>query len=105
MTEEGELLTKGEALARLLWRKALGWVEKTRDDEGNESELIHKPEAWAINLVYERMEGKTPQAVTEQDESRVKAVDKVRELAVARINDLASAALEKSGPPPFKKKG
>lgn len=105
MTVEGDLVTKGEAIARLLIQKALGWEEKTKDDEGKELLVYHKPEAWAIQLVYDRVEGKTPQAVTE-DDVRIKAAERVRELAKQRLNGLTDEVLlvKGSGPPKFKGK-
>lgn len=101
---EDGVITKGEALARLLWRKALGYTETTTDEEGNEKEVWHKPEAWAIQLLYDRMEGKTPAAAPEEDDRKTKVADQVRQLAVARLNDLAVTAqsgddLKKKGPP------
>ena len=109
-SEEDGAITKGEAMARLLWRKALGYTETTVDDEGNEKEVYHKPEAWAIQLVYERIEGKTPQAMEEDRGDKPKAKDHVRELAQSRLNDLAAKAgaatggdLKKKGPPKRKK--
>lgn len=104
IADDGTFVTKGEALADLLWQKALGYEEKTLDDEGNEKIVKHDPAAWAIQLVYDRMEGKTPQAVTE-DDTRIKAAEAVREMAKNRINDLAAKhAPVKPGPPSLKKK-
>lgn len=104
MTAEGDLLTKGEALARLLFQKALGFSEEIVDDEGFRSVLLHKPEPWAIQLIYDRIEGKTPQAITE-DESRIKAADKVRALVAQRLNSVTDSLVSQiKGPPPFKKK-
>ena len=98
-SEEDGVITKGEALARLLWTKALGSVEMKVDDEGNEVEVYHKPESWALQLRYDRMEGKTPQAVPE-DEGRVTAAEKVRDLHRQRLNSLIPAAdLKSQGPP------
>jgi len=104
-SEADGVITKGEALARLLWQKALGSTEQTEDDEGNPKQVFHKPESWAIQLLYDRMEGKTPQAVPE-DEDRIKAADRVRELAAGRLNNLAEEAvgtsatnLKQQGPP------
>jgi hypothetical protein len=91
MMDDGSVLTRGEALALLLWRKALGYTEKRVDDEGTETEVYHEPASWAIQLVYERMEGRTPQAITE-DEQRIKAADRVRDLAKSRLNSLAQKA-------------
>jgi len=104
-SEEDGMLTKGECLAMLLWRKALGYTEKVVDDEGNEKEIFHKPEAWAIQLVYDRMEGKVPQAVTDDETRSVKVKDEVSELAKSRLNAIAaeSEALKKKGPPKRKR--
>jgi len=103
-SEEDGVITKGEALAKLLWKKALGYKEKTVDDEGNEKEVYHPPASWAIQLVYDRMEGKTPQAITE-DDTRISAADRVRDLAKARLNSLASKAATVPPPPPTHRKG
>jgi len=109
-SEADGVITKGEALARLLWRKALGYTEETVTDEGERKEVFHKPESWAIQLLYDRMEGKTPQAVPE-DEDRIKAADRVRELAAGRLNSLAQEAvgasaenLKQQGPPKKRKR-
>lgn len=103
MTAEGDVLTKGQALARLLFQKALGYTEKKIDDEGKESLVVHKPEAWAIQLIYDRIEGKIPQAVVE-DETRVKAAERVRELATQRINAVTSSLLAFDRKPPSYRK-
>lgn len=89
MTAEGDVLTRGEALALLLWRKALGYVERKVDDEGNETEVVHEPAAWAMQLVYDRLEGRTPQSPPEE-EGRIKVADQVRDLARDRLNKLAT---------------
>lgn len=98
-TEEDGVITRGEALARLLFRKALGYVERTVDDEGEERVVHHRPESWAIQLIYDRLEGKTPQAVPE-DAGRVSAAEQVRELAKQRINALVGSVADESPKPP-----
>lgn len=103
MLEEGTVITRGEALARLLWQKALGYVERKIDDEGVAKEVVHEPASWAIQMVYERMEGRTPQSLTE-DATKIKAADRVSELAKTRINQLTAKATNDKGPPPFKAK-
>jgi len=95
---DGRIITRGEALARLLFRKALGYSEEIVDDEGNKTVKEHRPEAWAIQLIWDRVEGKTPQAITE-DTRRIKAVEKVRELAKARLNAVATGD-DPGGKPP-----
>jgi len=91
-------LSRGEALAKLLFNKALGWTEAVLDDEGRETRVTHKPESWAIQLIYDRLEGKTPQAAPE-DEGRMTALDHVRDLAKVRLNSLVPAV---GGPPEYK---
>jgi hypothetical protein len=66
-----------------------------RDDSGNLAEVVHPPVAWAMQYLYERQEGKAPMAVPD-DDNRVKAAEKVRELAKDRLNKMASAVV---GPP------
>lgn len=92
ISDDGTMLTKAEVLARLLWRKALGWTEqrRTKDDV---VEIIHQPESWAINLVYDRLEGRVPQQLT--DESEIPTVaERVGDLAKARMNKLAQAVVD-----------
>lgn len=96
--EGGELLTKGQVLAKLVFDKALGYEEKRKDDEGKEETIYHKPEAWAITLIWERMEGRAPQAVPD-DKKTLTATVKINELAKQRINSLSDAALAIPGLP------
>jgi len=99
---DGTPITRYEKLAKLIWDQALGYTEKVRDDEGNLKEIVHKPVAWAQQYVFERLEGKAIMAVAEED-GRIKAAEKVRDLAKDRINKLAGKmAGVKSGPPRYK---
>lgn len=103
---EGTPVTREEALAQLLWNMALGYTEKVLDNEGHWQQVIHKPVSWAMQYVYDRREGKVPQAIGE-DEGRIKASDKVRELAKSRLNALALAAAgpaKSKGPPSYRPK-
>lgn len=102
--DQGNPITREEALARLLWNMALGYVEKVRNNEGNWEEVAHKPVAWAMQAVWDRREGKVPLAIGE-DDNRIKASDRVRELAKDRLNALARTAAgpeKKKGPPSYK---
>lgn len=100
MDPDGTMVTRGEALASLLWNKALGYKEQFIDDDGDKAEIIHPPEAWALQLVYDRLEGKTPVAIQE-DSGKIKAKDKVGDLAKKQLNALAAAGpdLKSKGPP------
>lgn len=107
-TEADGAITKGEALARLLIKKALGYTEEKVDEEGKLTKVEHRPEAWAIQMIYNRVEGKEPQALSQDDEGRrVKAADQVRDLAKSRLNELAAATAgvqTAKGPPKWSPK-
>jgi hypothetical protein len=93
--DDGTPVTREQMLAQMIWRQALGWVEKVRDDDGNLQEVRHPPVAWCQQFLFERTEGKAPQA-TQDERTGLKAADKVRELSKQRINTLSSIA---KGPP------
>lgn len=97
--DAGNPISKEEALARLLWDFALGFTEETRDDEGTLKKVKHKPAPWAMQYIYDRKEGRTAPTIME-DEGRIRAADKVRDLAKNRANQLAAAA---AGPVPATK--
>jgi hypothetical protein len=104
LNDGGDSMTKDEALAELLWKMALGYTEKVRDEEGNQREVVHQPVAWAMQYLYERKEGKAVASV-EAEDGRMKAAEKVRELAKDRLNKLANAkAGVPKGPPKYKPK-
>lgn len=96
----GDVVTREMALARLIWNYALGWEEMTRDDLGNPKRVVHPPVAWAMQYLFERIEGKAPIATAEQT-SGLRAVDKVRQLAKDRLNSWATS--EVKGPPAYRK--
>lgn len=100
VTDDGTPVTREQALADLIWKQALGWEEVTRDSNGTVRKVPHPPVAWAQQYLFERMEGKAPQASGE-DSGGIKAADKVRDLAKDRLNKLARVAV---GPPPTKRK-
>ena len=93
--DDGTVVTKADALARLIWAKALGWVQTTTDDHGNRIRKDYPPEAWAMQYIFERIEGKSA-PVIQEPEIGVRASDKVRQLAKDRLNKLANVA---AGPP------
>lgn len=99
---DGTPITKEQALADLIWKQALGWEEVLRDENGSLTKKVHTPVAWAQQFLWERMEGKAPVAIAE-NEGGMKAADKVRSLAKDRVNALAAkAAIGK--PPSYKPK-
>ena len=99
--DNGDPITREQALSLLIWQQALGWEEKVRDEHGSLQVVKHPPVAWAQQFLWERMEGKAPVAQAEA-EGHVKAKDKVDALARNRLN--AMAGKTPSGPPPHKPK-
>ena len=93
--KDGEMVMKTncERLAEILADRALGWDEEVEIADKKvpggvkRKQVKHPPEKWAIVMVYERMEGKTPTAVADET-SGIKVADKVSELAVDAINRL-----------------
>lgn len=94
--KEAVLITKGEALAELLMNRALGWIEEVIEESGISGKtitrkVIHSPERWAIELIYDRTEGKSPQALPD-DKGGLTATDRVSELARKKVNQLTEEA-------------
>jgi len=98
-TPEGDVITRSQKLAEILWKKALGHTEAVPDRKtGKIEERYNPPEAWAMTMIYERLEGRVANATVE-DGGKVSVTDKVSELALERANKLAAAAV---GKPPVK---
>lgn len=90
---EGEgqelLITKAEALCRIIWRDAIGWTEITGDGK----HTIHKPDKTMIQLIYERMEGK-PGTADEHKRKDTNISDKISEIAKNRVNKMVNNGQE-----------
>jgi len=89
---ETQVITRVEALAELVWKRALGWIE----DLGGGKKTYHKPEPWAIQLIYERIEGRVPQVIP-SEKSGATIADRVGDLGKQRINSQARAAVALPG--------
>jgi len=76
------VVTKAEALARIVWRGALGYIEI---DDGKR--IVHQPDKGFIHLIYDRIEGKVGTA-DETRKQEVKIPDRISEIAKARANKL-----------------
>lgn len=94
LNEHGDPQTKGEALARLIWREALGWTEDKRNEDGNLVKVVHPPSMAMQEKLLDRLDGKIPM-VAETAGGGIKAADKVRDLAKGRLNDMARKAMKK----------
>jgi hypothetical protein len=93
--DAGDPVTKAAALAALVWKHALGFEQPNPDKKGTTKV---PPATWAIELLYNRIEGKIPLAVVE-DQGR-SLTDKVSDLGKARINAAAKASVEEDDDAP-----
>ena len=84
--DEGRSLTKIEVLARLVWDKSLGYIEKV-PETGEETR--HSPDKFFISMLWDRLEGKVPTIGKESEEGKSKLSDKIGEQQKKRLNQLA----------------
>lgn len=101
---DGTPIMRHQKLAKLLMDMALGYTVKERNEEGNWREVYHKPVAWAIQYVFERLEGRLPMQAAVEDGTRRRASETVRELAKERLNGIAAKVVAPKGPPSYKPK-
>ena len=85
VTGEDRIASKAEALARLMWRDALGYSKMVKGKSG-EVETIVAPVRAAANIIFDRTEGRVPNSTVEGSE-KLTAADKVTEQGAKRIAD------------------
>lgn len=98
--EDAVMLTKAEVLARYMWKVALGYQEdediyKNGVKVGMKP-VIHKPDKWAIDRIYDRMEGRVGAADLKGDSDKALLADKVSGLGAKRVNQIAKQSSLKS---------
>jgi len=88
--EAPKIMTKIEALARTVWRKALGYEYK--DTIGGKKVLKTKlPDKDMIQLIWDRHEGRVATA-SDPGTEKTSLPDKVAEVQKLRLNSLAQNA-------------
>ena len=80
---EDRMATKAEALARLIWKKALGYTEQ-RIEKGELTDYYHHSDKYLMGLLFDRIEGKAPATRGEGDE-KITVAERVSEEAKKRI--------------------
>jgi len=88
------MVTKAEALARYMWKKALGYTEIKVDDDGKTETITHLPDKWAIDRLWDRIEGRVPTTGPEKKEKR-SVSDRVSEQNARRLNTVADNSAKK----------
>ncbi len=82
---EDRMASKAEAMARLIWKQALGYIELSAPDPSLPPiEIIHRPDQKMLALLYDRMEGRAATA-TEDETLRPSTAQKISEQGVRRI--------------------
>lgn len=81
---DDRMITKAEAIARLIWRKALGYSEKKINSKGVEVVENHPPDRTMINLLLDRIEGRAPMS-TDMGKKKRSIADRVGEQGKSRI--------------------
>ncbi len=82
------MVTKAEALARLMFKLALGWEE---DDVKTGKTKIHNPSAGMIALIWDRIEGRSVPLAGDDRQKRT-LPKKVSEESKRRLNELATGS-------------
>lgn len=91
--EEAVMVTKAEAIARLMWKAALGYSED-EDIYKNGVKVgvrpvIRKPDKTFIGMIWDRMEGRAPTMDAKGGGDKAKLADKVSNLGAKRVNQIA----------------
>ena len=89
-TPDGMMLTKAQVLASRIWEYALG---KTYVDTIDGKRHTIKPQQWAIQLIFERMEGRVPNAIDDGGET-AELAERLSELTTNSINEIAERNAE-----------
>lgn len=84
--DEGNPLTRLEALALLIWKKALGFKEI---DPKTGTETIHSPDRGFVAMIYDRLDGKMAPAIADTGRKKATLSDRVAEQSKRRLNQMA----------------
>ena len=96
--EEAVMLTKAEAIARYIFKLALGYEESVDvfDKAGKKTGIrpeVHRPDKWAIGVIWDRMEGRVGAADLKAGSDKAKLHDKVSEQGKKRLGQIAKSSL------------
>jgi len=87
-------ITKDEALAREVWKRALGCEEEIKNEDGTATHRVFAPDPKAQQFIFERREGKI---VILPDEGSITLLEKISELTKTRLNKIAEDIAENDG--------
>lgn len=84
-------ITRDEALARQIWRRALGYEEETKNTDGSVMHRVHAPDPKMQQFIIERREGKVVQP---PDEKSITLLERISELAKQQLNAAAEQVVD-----------
>lgn len=92
---DAHMITKAEALARFMWKAALGYKEEIKivNKETGEITLQEKivfPDKAYVTLLYDRLEGRVPTVEVKAIDDKPSVADKVTQEGKNRLNNLAN---------------
>lgn len=95
--EEAVMLTKAEAIARHIFKLALGYEEEidVLDKAGKKigiKPVRHQPDKWAIGVIWDRMEGRVGQADAKSGSDKAKLSDRVSAQGEKRLSQIAKSS-------------
>lgn len=82
------MATKAEALARLMWKMALGYEETNIKDGELGVDIVHAPDRGMMSLIFDRVEGRAAPA-NENLKKKRKLPAKVSDANKDRMNKIA----------------
>jgi len=91
--EDAVMLTKAEALARYMWKAALGYTEEEdvykNGIKTGIRQVIHKPDKTFIGMIWDRMEGRAAMIDPKTGSDKAKLADRVSEQGRKRLSQIA----------------
>ncbi|HDY87906.1 MAG TPA: hypothetical protein ENH82_07325 [bacterium] len=84
---EDVMITKAHALARLIWKSALGYTVTTIEGVASK-QILHPPSLAHQQILLDRMEGKVAAAEPEKKENKSELADRLSKEATNRINSI-----------------
>lgn len=97
--EEAVMVTKAEALARYMWKAALGYSEDVDvlDKQGKKTGIrpeFHRPDKTFIGMIWDRMEGRAAMIDAKAGSDKASLADKVSEQGKKRLSQIAKSSLK-----------
>lgn len=89
-------ITKDEALAREVWKRALGYEVDIENADKTITHRVFAPDPRAQTFIFERREGKN---IIPTDERTISLIDKISEISKARLNEVAEQIVNDTDSP------